>query len=86
MSTAGSPAQVRRLGRPPVCPLEVVLQVVSLRRQGLSYAAISSILNAQGLPTPAGRPRWQRSYVDRLLHTRHVEEILWDRPVRACEE
>jgi hypothetical protein len=34
------------------------------------------ILNAEGLPTPEGRSRWQWSYVDRLLHTRHVEELL----------
>lgn len=65
-----------RPGRPPACPLEVVLQVVRLRQQGFSYGAICNILNAADLPTPAGRPRWQRSYVDRLLHTRYATEIL----------
>jgi|HubBroStandDraft_1064217.scaffolds.fasta_scaffold1025413_2 hypothetical protein len=77
MSATMSPFQLRRPGRPPCCPLEVALRVVDLRRQGLSYAEISAVLNAEGVPTPAGRPRWQRSYVDRLLHTRYVVDLLW---------
>jgi hypothetical protein len=65
--------------------MEVVLQVVSLHHQGFSYRAISDILNAEGLSTPAGRPRWQRSYVDRLLHTHYVEEILRAHGEPACD-
>lgn len=65
-----------RPGRPPCCPLEVVLRVVDLRRQGLSLARISTVLNAEGVPTPEGRAGWQKSYVDRLLHTRYVREII----------
>ena len=68
-------SEARRPGRPPTCPPEVTVWIADLHRQGLSYGAISSILNAEGLATPAGRPRWQRSYVDRLLHTRHAAEI-----------
>jgi hypothetical protein len=66
----------RRPGRPPSCPPEVAVRIVTLHQQGLSYGAITSILNAEGLTTPAGRPRWQRSYVDRVLHTRYAKEIL----------
>jgi hypothetical protein len=75
--SAEAPLDCRRRGRPPACPLEVVLRVVELRQQGMSYGAISRVLNAEGLATPGGRPLWQRSYVDRLLHTRYAVEILW---------
>lgn len=67
----------RRPGRPPACPLEIVIRVVELRRQGLSYAEISAELNREGIQTPAGRPIWHKSYVDRLLHTRYAKEV-WD--------
>lgn len=61
-------------GRPPACPPELLAYVVELRRRGLSYGKISEVLNAEGVPTPDGRPVWQRSYVDRLLHTRHARD------------
>lgn len=77
MSAAGMDGQHGRRGRPPVCPVAVVQRVIELRRQGLGYGAISRALNEEGLATPCGRPRWQRSYVDRLLHARYVVEILW---------
>lgn len=76
MSTLYAVPQSRRSGRPPACPLEVVIHIVELRRQGLSYADISMALNREGIPTPTGRPVWQKSYVDRLLHTRYAREIL----------
>ena len=65
-----------RRGRPPCCPRELAIRVIQLRRQGLSYAAISDVLNADGVPTPTGRPLWRKAYVDRLLHTRYVRDIL----------
>ncbi len=68
--------QTRRPGRPPACPLEIVLRVIDLRRRGLSYADISRAMNRDGIPTPAGRSVWQKSYVDRLLHTRYVMDLL----------
>jgi hypothetical protein len=70
------PAGQRRAGRPPSCPTELILRIDDLRREGLSYAAISDELNTGGTPTPAGQPRWHRSYVDRLLHTRHAREVI----------
>jgi hypothetical protein len=78
VSTSYSALQPRRPGRPPACSLEIVIHVVELRLQGLSYADISVVLNREGIPTPAGRPVWQKSYVDRLLHTRYAREI-WNR-------
>lgn len=84
--------QARRPGRPPACPLEVVVRVVELRLQGLSYTEISVQLNRERIPTPAGRPVWQKSYVDRLLHTRYAMEI-WEQratvpivPSRALDD
>lgn len=65
----------RRPGRPPLCPREVAARIVGLRREGLSYEAISDVLNAEGVPTPAGGLIWQRSYVDRVLHTRYAQEV-----------
>jgi Recombinase len=59
-----------------MCPVEVLLRVIDLWQQGHSYGAISTILNAEGLPTPAGGRHWQRSYVDRLLHTHYAAQIL----------
>lgn len=57
------------------CPREIVIRIADLRRAGPSYATISAVLNADGVQTPTGRPRWQRSYADRL-HTRYAMEII----------
>jgi hypothetical protein len=64
----------------------VAIRIVGLHQQGLSLGAITSLLNAEGLATPAGRPRWQRSYVDRLLHTRYAKEILQAYLVSASQD
>ena len=61
-------------GRPPCCPPEVTRRVIDLRGQGLSLAAISALLNAENVPTPAGGSTWAKSSVDRLLHTRHARQ------------
>jgi hypothetical protein len=82
VSASYATAQARRPGRPPVCPLELVVYVVGLRRQGLSYAEISVQLNCEGVPTPTGRPVWHKSYVDRLLHTRYAMEV-WEQGTNA---
>ena len=65
----------RRRGRPPCCPRELAIRVIQLRRRGLSYAQIRDVLNAEGTPTPTGRP-WRKAYVDRLLHTQYVRDII----------
>lgn len=58
-----------------MCTRELALQVVRLRRQGLSYREIAVVLNAEGIPTPLGLP-WRKSYVDRLLHTQYARDIM----------
>jgi hypothetical protein len=65
-----------RRGRPPCCSPEVLAKVVRLRLQGLSLAAISAVLNTDGVLTPNSRPRWTKSHVDRLLHTRYAQEFM----------
>ena len=30
----------------------------------------------RGIPTPMGLPRWRKAYVDRLLHTQYVRDIM----------
>jgi hypothetical protein len=54
----------------------VLAKVVQLRRQGLSLAAIGATLNTDGVLTPSSRPRWTKSHVDRLLHTRYAREFV----------
>lgn len=66
----------RRRGRPPCCSYELAVRIVELRRRGLSYAKIGDVLNAEGIPTPMGLPRWRKAYVDRLLHTQYVRDIM----------
>jgi hypothetical protein len=79
--TTASPSH-RTRGRPPSCSRELAVRVISLRRQGLSLAQICIVLNAHDIPTPSGRPFWQKSYIDRLLRTRYVQDIIesggWD--------
>jgi hypothetical protein len=66
-----------RQGRPPSCPREVAVKIIVMRRrQGLSLMQICIRLNAQGVPTPSGQPFWQKSYVDRLLRTRYVQDLI----------
>jgi hypothetical protein len=67
--------QPRRPGRPPSCSRELAERIIKLRHTGLSYAQICSVLNVEQIPTPLGGPRWQKSHVDRLLHTRWVQDI-----------
>jgi hypothetical protein len=68
-------AQPRRPGRPPCCPPELAICILQLHRQGLSLQAMSEVLNQGGVATPTGRPHWSKSSVDRLLHTRYVQDI-----------
>lgn len=70
-----APAALRR-GRPPCCPPEVLAEVIRLRLEGVSLAGIGATLNTDGVPTPSSRPRWTKSHVDRLLHTRYAREFM----------
>jgi Recombinase len=74
--TTATPSSSAQRGRPPSCPRDLAIRIVSQRLQGLSYGQICALLNAEGIPTPEGKPRWLRSYVDRILHTRYAQDIL----------
>jgi hypothetical protein len=74
--TAGSaPSAQRGRGRPPCCSRELALRIIRLRARGLSYAKICDVLNADQVPTPMGGSHWLKSHVDRLLHTKYVQEL-----------
>lgn len=76
-ATAAASAE-RRRGRPPVCSRELAVRIIEMRQNGHSYARICTVLNAEHVLTPAGGSRWMKSHVDRLLHTRWVQEIIED--------
>lgn len=52
------------------------MRIIRLRQANLSYEQIAGVLNADGVPTPLGSQRWLKSHVDRLLHTRWVQELI----------
>lgn len=67
----------RRPGPPPMrCSAVVLARVVSMRRDGVSYAAIARALTADGIPKPAGGHGWQRNHVHRLLGTAAATSLL----------
>jgi hypothetical protein len=68
--------ECRRRGRPPCCPRELVIRVIHLHAEGLSYERIATLLTAEGVPMPGGGTRWMKSSVDRLLHTLYARELL----------
>lgn len=74
---SNKPIQKKR-GRPPSCPPQVRMRVIDLWSQGLSLDMIGKTLNREGISTPTGRSRWTKSHVDRLLHTKHVQELIQD--------
>ncbi len=47
-----------RLGRPPAVPADVVDRIRDHRAEGLSYAAIGQLLDADGVPRGHGGQRW----------------------------
>jgi hypothetical protein len=63
-------------GRPPLCDPEVLAFVIRKRHAGTGPTAIANQLNIDQIPTPAGRPKWDASYVDRLLRTKHAQQAM----------
>lgn len=66
----------RRRGRKRQCPDEVLLRVLTMRRDVCSLRAICSALNADGVPTPGGGARWWPSHVSRLLATAAAKDMM----------
>jgi Recombinase len=65
-----------RMGRPPVCPPEVMLRISALTDQGYSLQQIAGLFNAEGIPTPAGRSRWYKSMVERTTKTSCARDVI----------
>jgi Recombinase len=65
-----------RLGRPPVCPPEVMLRITALAEQGYSLREIAEVFNSEGIPTPAGRSRWYKSMVERTTKTLCARDVI----------
>lgn len=65
-----------RKGRPPACPPEVVIRILTLTDQGYSLRQIAELLNGEGVPTPAGRFRWYKSMVERTTKTLFARDII----------
>lgn len=66
----------RRPGRKRQCPDEVLARVLTMRRDGCSLRGICAGLNADGVPTPGGGPRWWPSHVARLLNTAAAQDMM----------
>ena len=62
-------------GGPPVCTRELAIQVIGMRRQGMSYMQIVNSLNAHHVLKPSGQPGWTKSSVVGFLRRQHVKEI-----------
>ncbi|GGF13032.1 recombinase family protein [Williamsia phyllosphaerae] len=65
-AAAAAKARGVKLGRPRMVTTAVARQIVELREQGLSYAAVAAALAEAGELSPAGRPTWQASTVRRI--------------------
>jgi hypothetical protein len=68
----------KRVGRPRRCPLEVLMRVVLLRRDGARLQDICDLMNAEGVLTPGGGKYWWPSYVSRLLETLDAQALTDD--------
>jgi hypothetical protein len=78
--SAQAPAPIsRQRGRPPCCSRELAVHIIELRQTGRSYEQVANVLNTERTPTPMGSSRWLKSHVDRLLHTRWVQDIMGER-------
>ena len=75
MTAPESAANRPKPGRPPVCKPEVVIDVIDMRRKGLSHMQIAIALNARPVPTPMKKSPWSKEGVARLLRTQHAQAI-----------
>lgn len=63
---AAKRARGERLGRERLAAPGLVERIVADRATGASFAAIAAALEAEGIPSPTGRPNWQASTVRRI--------------------
>lgn len=55
-----------RIGRPRAAKASVVRRIVAEREAGNTYDAIASVLTAENILSPLGKPSWQASTVRRI--------------------
>lgn len=63
---AAKRARGERLGRERLATPGLVRRIVMDRQTGLSFARIAAALEAEGIPSPSGRPNWQASTTRRI--------------------
>lgn len=63
---AAKRARGERLGRERLVTPGLVRRIVMERNTGLSFARIAAALEAEGIPSPSGRPNWQASTTRRI--------------------
>lgn len=63
------------IGRPRVASPSVVRRIVKLRNAGNTYDAIASVLTAENLLSPLGKPSWQPSTVRRIYNSATTEQV-----------
>lgn len=56
-----------RLGRPTSLPVAVAKRISRLRKRGMSYKAISDVLNEEEVPTGQGGAKWYPATVRKVL-------------------
>jgi DNA invertase Pin-like site-specific DNA recombinase len=56
-----------RLGRPPAMPTALRQRLRAMRGDGMTYRAIASVLEREGVPTAHGGERWHASTVARAI-------------------
>lgn len=64
-------AQGLPISRPTV-PADVAARIVAMRQDGLTYQAIADALDAEGVPTARGAPRWRPSAIQSTLRRAEV--------------
>jgi DNA invertase Pin-like site-specific DNA recombinase len=60
-------AQGVKLGRPPAMPRALRQRLRAMREDGMTYRAIASVLEGDGVPTAHGGERWHASTVARAI-------------------
>lgn len=72
---AAKRARGERLGRERLATPGVVRRIVMDRATGLSFARIAAALEAEGIPSPSGRPNWQASTTRRIFAAASQVEV-----------
>lgn len=64
-----------RLGRPQALPDDVITRIVMEREEGRSMPAICAGLEADGVPTARGGPKWYPSTIQKVLQSQAAARL-----------